>query len=321
VPQDDVVMPELTVRENILHSARIRLPSSWSDKEIQTHVDILLDCLQLTFIKDNPVGDSINPMISGGQRKRVSIGIELAAAPMALFLDEPTSGLDSTSALSIINLLKALSRLGVTVVCIIHQPRSEIFFALDHLLLLAAGRQVFQGKPAAAIGYFENMGFHVPGHCNPADVIMDVIAGQGRKYSGQAEEIDVPRLIQRWETVESPAQILNATSDGDQMDSLARFATSRGARWYRQVYLCLVRSIKQQWRQANSFYLEVGVGAIAGLLIGLSTLKVEGFLFQGIYHPPYELLSSAVDYTLVPELGLLCSLAIGMAQAILNDRF
>lgn len=82
VPQDDIVLPELTVRENILHSARIRLPCTWEEGEIQHHVDVLLACLQLSHVKDSLVGSTAAPVISGGQRKRVSIGIELAAAPM-----------------------------------------------------------------------------------------------------------------------------------------------------------------------------------------------------------------------------------------------
>ncbi|KAM3065663.1 hypothetical protein ACMFMF_010884 [Clarireedia jacksonii] len=101
VPQDDVILPELTVRENILHSARVRLPPSWTENEIQEHINNLLMCLGLTHIQDNLVGDVIKPMISGGQRKRVSIGIELAAAPLALVLDEPTSGLDATTDLTV----------------------------------------------------------------------------------------------------------------------------------------------------------------------------------------------------------------------------
>ena len=85
--------------------------------------------------------------------------MELAAAPMALFLDEPTSGLDATSALSVITTLKALSRLGITVITIIHQPRQEIFEALDSLILLANGRMIYQGKEDNVHRYFEQAGF------------------------------------------------------------------------------------------------------------------------------------------------------------------
>ena len=106
------------------------------------HVDSLIACLQLTHVQHSRVGDTANPIISGGQRKRVNIGLELAAAPMAIFLDEPTSGLDATSAASIMRLLKALSRLGVTTIAIIHQPREQIFYGFDQLLLLSSPKNI-----------------------------------------------------------------------------------------------------------------------------------------------------------------------------------
>ena len=162
VPQDDIVLPELTVRENILHSARIRLPADWSNQAISNHVDSLIECLELSHVKNSLVGSTAKPVISGGQKKRVSIGLELAAAPMALFLDEPTSGLDATAASSVMKTLKALSRLGITVVSIIHQPRQEIFEALDDLILLANGRLIYQGKQKEAQTYFQNAGFNFP---------------------------------------------------------------------------------------------------------------------------------------------------------------
>lgn len=182
VPQDDIVLPELTVRENILHSARIRLPSDWKEYEIQEHVDILLRCLHLYHVKNSLVGSPAAPVISGGERKRVSIGIELAAAPMALFLDEPTSGLDATSASSIMMTLKALSRLGITIVAIIHQPRHEIFEALDFIHLMGAGRVIYSGKEDDVQPYFEQCGYSFPKRANPADTIMDIIAGEGYLY-------------------------------------------------------------------------------------------------------------------------------------------
>lgn len=101
---------------------------------------------------------------------------------MALFLDEPTSGLDATSAASIMMTLKALSRLGITVVTIIHQPRQEIFESLDTLMLFGAGRMIYSGKVAEAKRYFEGCGFNFPQHGNPADVMIDIIAGQGHLY-------------------------------------------------------------------------------------------------------------------------------------------
>ncbi|KAI6887447.1 hypothetical protein KC318_g16287 [Hortaea werneckii] len=205
VPQADTLVPELTVRENILHSARCRLPAQWRDKAIQTHVDALIGCLQLSHVQDSQVGYVSRPGISGGQRKRVSIGIELAAAPMAIFLDEPTSGLDATSAASIMRLLKGISRLGVTIIAIVHQPREQIFYGFGQVLLLTQGRMVYAGATAGMEEYFEGMGFQFPLRANPADTLMDIITGNGAQYAigggaATSRGSQVDHLIDMWKT-------------------------------------------------------------------------------------------------------------------------
>ena len=313
VPQDDIILSDLTVRENILHSARVRLPSTWTDQAIQAHVDALLECLNLAHVQHSLVGDATKPIISGGQRKRVSIGVELAAAPMALFLDEPTSGLDATSALSVMKLLKSLSRLGVTVVSIIHQPRTEIFYCLDDILLLGEGRQLYQGKASRALGYFQDLGFEFHQDVNPADTIMDIISGQGHKHSRSPRSTKVSQLIDEWRYRQKYDQSIRTPANEEQEEALRRSVALRGASWPKQVWFCFFRSITQQIRQAMSFYLEISVGGIAGLLIGLAVFSLRGILFTGLYQAPYQVLSSAANYTLVPQLGMLCGLAIGLA--------
>jgi ABC-type multidrug transport system ATPase subunit len=338
VPQDDIVFPELTVRENILHSARCRLPASWRDKEIQDHVDSLLACLQLTHVKHMRVGDAVKPVISGGQRKRVNIGIELAAAPMAIFLDEPTSGLDAASASTIMRLLKAVSKLGVTVVAIVHQPREKIFYEFDQLLLLASGRSVYSGATEGVHSYFENMGFVFPQKTNPADVLIDIVTGDGGQYTmgGEKHDWGVQYLVDEWKRTgqymthtrhlsvygsESQArhnrrisnQSLNSTIE--QEHELHLTMKARGASWSAQVYYCWKRAMTQQVRNSTSFFFEIGVGGLAGLIIGLSAFSAKGHLFQGLYHPPFTILSSAVDYQGTPQLGLLGGMAIGLASS------
>ncbi|KAK4224076.1 hypothetical protein QBC38DRAFT_26928 [Podospora fimiseda] len=197
VPQDDVVLPELTVYENIMHSARVRLPPTWKDKDIKNHVEAVIDCLELSHVSNSLVGSVGKPVISGGQRKRVSIGMELAAAPMAIFLDEPTSGLDATSASSIMRTLKAIARLGMTVITIIHQPRMEIFEMLDDLLLLGNGQQLYEGPEDGVRPFFEKMGFSFPQHANFGDVVTDIITGNGRPYK-KSGDISKEALIANW---------------------------------------------------------------------------------------------------------------------------
>lgn len=336
VPQDDIVFPELTVRENILHSARVRLPVNWRDKMIQDHVDSLIACLQLTHVQHSRVGDTSRPVISGGQRKRVNIGMELAAAPMAIFLDEPTSGLDATSAATIMRLLKAISRLGVTTIAIIHQPREQIFYGFDQLLLLAQGRAVYSGPTEDVQGYFEHLGFAFPQRGNPADTLIDIVTGDGAQYTLGAgkRETDVESLIHAWKSsglISAHQQHLSASLDGvkrnrrlsnqseystaEQEESLRRTMKKRGASWPAQVFYCWKRAMTQQVRNATSFFFEIGVGALAGVIIGLSAFAAGGHLFQGIYHPPFTELSSAVDYLSTPQIGLLGGMAIGLAAS------
>ncbi|KAH8798827.1 ABC transporter-like protein [Hyaloscypha sp. PMI_1271] len=317
VPQDDIVLPELTVRENILHSARIRLPSNWTDSEIQNHVDILISCLKLAHVQDSLVGSPGAPVISGGQRKRVSIGMELAAAPMALFLDEPTSGLDATAAASIMATLKALSRLGMTIVTIIHQPRQEIFDSLDSLVLLGAGRMIYCAPQADMQPHFESLGFQFPDHTNPADVMGDIIAGEGRNYKANGDAT-VQGLIDHWTTRQKDPGSLNkhaSTISVAETKSLSTTVRQRGAPWYKQIWFCYQRSLLQQYRMKSSFFFELGVGALAGFLIGLAELNQKGQNFRGIFNDPYEMLSSSIDYAAVPQMSLLVGLSIGLTAS------
>lgn len=178
VPQDDTVHEKLTVRENLWYSARLGNPD-FSPKEVENIVDDVLNVMKLTHVQHTVVGDSEERGISGGQKKRVNIGIELVSRPSVLMLDEPTSGLDSTTALSIIHSLKNLADMGMTVVMSIHQPRYSLFELFDEVLLLGlGGRTVFLGPSHEALPYFESLGFELPKNENPADWFMDVIAGK-----------------------------------------------------------------------------------------------------------------------------------------------
>jgi ABC-type multidrug transport system ATPase subunit len=315
VPQDDIVLPELTVRENILHSARIRLPRTWTDNEIQHHVDILISCLQLSHVTHSLVGSPGAPVISGGQRKRVSIGMELAAAPMALFLDEPTSGLDATAAASIMSTLKALTRLGMTIVTIIHQPRQEIFESLDSLVLLGAGRMIYLGPQAGIQPHFEGLGFTFPEHGNPADTMGDIIAGEGRLYKPKGDASIQP-LIEHWANHQR-SSTLDKVSTLSMAEGKALTATikTRGAHLWKQMYFCYMRSLLQQYRMKSSFFFELGTGAMAGFLIGLAEVNSNGNNFRGIYVSPYEPLSSSIDYASVPQMALLVGLAVGLTAS------
>lgn len=143
VPQEDVMLRELTVREILMHSARMRLPANWPFERVKSKVLEIINALGLDGVIDNVIGNEEERGISGGQRKRVNIGMELVSEPTVLFLDEPTSGLDSSTAYEVCSMLKNIARQqGLTVGAVIHSPSPSTFKQFDDFLLLGKGGRV-----------------------------------------------------------------------------------------------------------------------------------------------------------------------------------
>lgn len=155
VPQDDLLIEDLTVYQNLYFAAKLCF-SSKSEQEIDSLVLRVLEDLGLEETKDLKVGSPLRKTISGGQRKRLNIGLELLREPAVLFCDEPTSGLSSRDSENIIDLLKELSLKGKLVFAVIHQPSSDIFKMFDKLLILdTGGYQIYYGNPVDAVVYFK----------------------------------------------------------------------------------------------------------------------------------------------------------------------
>lgn len=174
VRQDDVLLETLTVRETLYFAAKLKLPRHWPDRRRRRMVDYIIEELGLIKCADTQIGNTEKRGISGGERKRVSIGVELITNPKIIFLDEPTSGLDSFTAASVMGLLQRLASAGRTVICTIHQPSSEIYLRMDKLLLLSKGHTIFFGPPEDAISHFSELGYHCPEFMNPADFCVEV---------------------------------------------------------------------------------------------------------------------------------------------------
>ena len=178
VPQEDIVHEDLTVRENLVYSARLRLSAAKPLKEQFAIVDDVINVLQLRHVQHSVVGSAERRGISGGQRKRVNIGIELVAKSSVLFMDEPTSGLDATAAADILGALKRMAGLGMNIITVIHQPRFSIFSLFDDAMLLCkGGKLAYLGPSRLALPYMESIGFVLPPNENPADFAMDVLSG------------------------------------------------------------------------------------------------------------------------------------------------
>lgn len=157
IPQDDLLMEELSVFDNLYYAARLCF-SQYSKEETEALVEKVLMNLGLSEIQNLKVGSPLDKTISGGQRKRVNIGLELLREPSILFVDEPTSGLSSQDSENIMDLLKELSLRGKMIFVVIHQPSSDIFKMFDDLLILdVGGYQIYYGNPVEAITYFKEI--------------------------------------------------------------------------------------------------------------------------------------------------------------------
>jgi ABC transport system ATP-binding/permease protein len=155
VSQDDLLIEELTVYENLFYNAKLCF-DNLTEEEIETRVDSVLKNLGLYEIRNIQVGSPLNKKISGGQRKRLNISLELIREPAIMFLDEPTSGLSSRDSENILDLLKELARKGKLLFIVIHQPSSEIFKMFDKLIILdTGGFLIYNGNPVDSIEYFK----------------------------------------------------------------------------------------------------------------------------------------------------------------------
>lgn len=224
VPQDDIMLTSLTVMENLQFAASLRLPASIPSRQRDAWVHMIVDLLGLTQSRHTIIGDERQRGLSGGQRKRVNVGIELASDPSLIFLDEPTSGLDSTAALALMRCLHRLSRFGVSVCAVLHQPRLQVFEMAHQLLLLdSTGRTAYMGATAQAEPYFRGLGYRLDSRENVADQLLDVVSGvlQGQEPVALAASWISARAQQALQGRSSGASGVCARSEASPGDALA----------------------------------------------------------------------------------------------------
>ncbi|KAJ3061204.1 hypothetical protein HDU98_002869, partial [Podochytrium sp. JEL0797] len=201
VRQDDThLLPALTARETLVFAAMLRLPSAWPKERKVARAEEVLVELGLKECANTVVGGEGVKGLSGGEKRRLSVGLAMLMDPAILLLDEPTSGLDASSARNMMVTLKAIAAEGRTVICTVHQPRSDIFPLLDRVLLLArGGRVVYQGPGSAVVPYFSGLGHELPFLTNPADFALDLASVDLRNDSAEEESrARVNGLIQSW---------------------------------------------------------------------------------------------------------------------------
>jgi ABC-type multidrug transport system ATPase subunit/ABC-type multidrug transport system permease subunit len=176
LPQTYILLANLTVFETLEYAAHLKLPQLMTKKAKREYVLELVELLGLNDCLGSRVGEEGGPGISGGEKRRLGLGVELLAQPSVLLVDEVTSGLDASSSLKIIRILKDLTiKKNVLILMTIHQPRNEILDLIDHIYLVGGGQCVFDGSPKDAIDHFMLLGYPIPPSTNPGDYFLDLI--------------------------------------------------------------------------------------------------------------------------------------------------
>ncbi|RFN50742.1 atpase [Fusarium flagelliforme] len=280
VQQQDLHLETSTVREALTFSALLRQPASTPRDEKIAYVDEVIKLLDMQDYADAVVG-VLGEGLNVEQRKRLTIGVELAAKPpLLLFVDEPTSGLDSQTSWAILDLLEKLSKAGQSILCTIHQPSAMLFQRFDRLLFLAkGGRTIYFGdigkNSETLTNYFEKNGSEAcPKGENPAEWMLEVIGAA----PGSHTEIDwhqTWRDSPEYAAVQTELQRLkaegssNAVSHTQDPESYREFAAPFGE----QLKIATMRVFQQYWRTPSYIYSKAALCIQVGLFIGLVFLN------------------------------------------------
>ncbi|XP_068972701.1 ATP-binding cassette sub-family G member 1-like isoform X3 [Bombus flavifrons] len=213
IMQNDNLQPLLTVQEAMNVAADLKLTTSPQQKKQK--IDQILVTMSLDTCRHTRTGK-----LSGGERKRLAIALELINSPPILFLDEPTSGLDSVTSKYCITLLKQLAKAGQTVICSIHQPSASLLNMIDHLYVVADGNCVYSGSTQNLVPYLSSLGLQCPTHYNPADYLMEICNGDYGRY--------LPQMVNAIENGKNNAwrSISNVTNVNHQEEVIALNVTA-----------------------------------------------------------------------------------------------
>ncbi|KAI9007134.1 P-loop containing nucleoside triphosphate hydrolase protein [Gaertneriomyces semiglobifer] len=270
VEQEDLLYENLTVRETLETAALLRLPNSqFSKAQKLQRVSLALEALGLSHIAHSRIGNPSVGGISGGEKKRVSIGIELVADPGLLFLDEPTTGLDAATSQNLIALLKRYAKkTGKTLIMTIHMPRETILDLLDVVGLMAQGKNVWFGPPNEALQLFESQGFHIPMHTNPADFFLDILQVDPKNPE---TERNVERFIENWPALQSkyvPPIDDKLVSESSEME---RF----GVPYFYELGILLQRNFKSVMRGRTIIIAHIFQQLLLFLLLGFVFFRID----------------------------------------------
>ncbi|KAJ9555030.1 hypothetical protein OSB04_009644 [Centaurea solstitialis] len=286
VMQDDLLFPMLTVEETLMFSAEFRLPRTLSKLKKRERVQALIDQLGLRNAAKTFIGDEGHRGVSGGERRRVSIGIDIIHDPIVLFLDEPTSGLDSTSALMVVKVLQRIAQSGSIVIMSIHQPSYRIMSLLDKLIFLSRGQMVFSDTPSKLPDFFSEFGNPIPENEDRIEFVLDVIRELEISGAGTKTLIDFNKSWARNKThpsrsTQEPKQslkdairasilrgkLVSGATNIDPNSNLSSSVRGFANPFWVEVLVIAKRSMLNSWRSPELYSIRLGAIIVTGIIL------------------------------------------------------
>ncbi|KAK2362583.1 ABC transporter G family member [Trifolium repens] len=276
VGQEELYLGTLTVKETLTYSANMRLPSKMTKQEINKVVEETIIEMGLEDCANSKIGNWHLRGISNGEKKRLSIGLEILTQPFVLLLDEPTSGLDSASAFYVIQALYNIAFKGKIVICSIHQPGCETFNIFDDLLLLSNGETVYFGEAKMALKFFADAGFPCPIKRNPSDhflmsinldfdFINEALARCHRTANIRKKLIE---SYKNSELINARRKIQQLKSNVMEEEATNSNIVRSGAEWWKQLFTLTKRSSLNMRRDLGYYWLRIIFYILTGITIG-----------------------------------------------------
>lgn len=284
VMQDDLLFPMLTVEETLMFAAELRLPRTLSKSKKRKRVLDLIDQLDLKNAAQTVIGDEGHRGVSGGERRRVSIGIEIITDPILLFLDEPTTGLDSTSSFAVVKVLQRIAKTGGSIVIMsIHQPSYRVLGLLNRLIFLSRGQVVFSGCPSSLPSYLSAFGHPIPEDQNPSEATLDLICDLLENGSDTTSDNGTKKLVEfhkSWQNnmvPPSPPRIFmhgSTISRGKLLPSKLDSNNNNNPFW-KEVLVLLNRSFLNSSRSPEILINRFGVTLVTAVIFATTYWKLD----------------------------------------------
>ncbi|XP_064405232.1 broad substrate specificity ATP-binding cassette transporter ABCG2-like [Halichondria panicea] len=325
VVQEDILEGILTVRENLQFSAALRLPRDITNRERSQRVQHIIQQLGLITCADSTIGTEFIRGVSGGERRRTVIGMELIIDPVVLFMDEPTTGLDAHTAVSVVQTLQDWCMEDNRLVILsIHQPRYSIFKLFDSLTLLSLGSVIYQGKASHVVKYFGRLGYGLEEMENPADFLLDILNDSQsaislhrrtvRKHKPK-ETLDLIQEFQKSEEsqlIEKCLEHANTESEpsarkrcSDSLHLSCRKMPSTIATFLWQILVLAVRSTIANFRNPSTLLFQTCVMIAMGFVVGVVYYQIDDRMFTILNSFVSDRLGALFFIILIQEFGVL----------------